>query len=265
MVWREFADIDHYVDENAPFDPWIEARQAHLMENLKKKIRPLEAKEPTDRPCALVGAGASLRRFGAKLSEYSVIYTTSRAHNMIVGNGFHPTFHVDTDCGYHKADLITVQPDTQYLLSLRLHPRYFDKIPSEQIQAFDHLSVGDTGMKHKYPTFPITCHGGHTALLVAYHQGFRNIDMFGFDFNRENGMTTDMKYTPFNIEFNGHQFETDRNLLIGAIVFYDILKSLPGITVNLYTDGLLRAMMEEKQTRGPNDGNRNRVEENNSD
>jgi len=264
MTWLPFHDMEPFTDPDLLIDPWKEVRLAHRDFNTQQGYKALLPMPVFHERVALVGGGRSLERFWPKLKDYSIIFTTSIAHDFLVDRGICPTYHVDTEAGAHKVDLITPCNSTLYILSLRMNPNYFKRLKQKhnKIVVFDHLSYSDEHIPSEYPTFPVTCHGGHTMMLVAYFMGFYYMDFFGFDFNRENGQTTDMRYTPFKIEFDGHQFETDKNLLAGAIIFYDILASLPHINVEIYTDGLLKAMMEEKQTRSPNAPARNRVEPN---
>ena len=199
-----------------------------------------------DEPCAVVGFGPTLKKFGERLKDFRHIITTSGAHKYLIDRDIIPSYHVEIDYRERKAvHTKESHPDVEYLLGSIVHPAVLDNVEGKRCKLW-HIKL--TGIE--YPKDELVLEGywdvGQEAILVAKTLGYRNLHLFGFDYAIE--VDTDKTHAgfhngmPINFVFakcNNKYFKTTDNLARGVMVFQALMEDNTDLGLTIYSDGLL--------------------------
>ena len=154
---------------------------------------------PKKHRLAVVGYGASLRDTWPDLQTYTHIWTCSGSHDFLLERGIIPTYHTDIDYRAYKADFIKKpQASVQYVMATAVHPVYTEKLQDYQLGLFHCTSPHDYEYRGNYPAMSYGWDCGQQAIELALSDGWKNIDLYGFDYS-----------TPFDGTFKTNKLDTD--------------------------------------------------------
>lgn len=225
----------------------------HIKQNCERIPGRLEFSDKLiDEPCAVVGYGPTLKKFGSKLRDFKHIITTSGAHNFLLDRDITPNYHVEVDFRERKAvHTKTPHPDIEYYMASMVHPATIDNVKDHRVKLW-HINLKGI----EYPKGEFVLEGywdvGQEAILVAKALGYRDLHLFGYDYAYElgtgnthagfhNGMTNKHVYAKVGEKL----FHTSDNLARGVMVFTALMEDNPDLNLTVYSDGLLSSYIQQ--------------------
>lgn len=201
----------------------------------------------------------SLACYGPSLSETwqdirGPLMTVSGAHDFLQRKGVIPAWHVDCDPRPHKAQMVTPNGSTKYLMASVCHPDWWQKLKGKKVTVW-HLINGDD-----LKTVEWVCHhdpkghgsligGGSTvgmrAMNVAAALGFRRFDVYGMDCSFEGNLHAGphggKRQETTLVRVGNRQFKTTPQLLQAAREMEHFLQTFDA-EVTFHGDGLVQEM-----------------------
>ena len=210
----------------------------------------------TDERVAVCGYGPSLLDEIQTIKEngYKTIFTTSGAHDVLMDHGITPTFHVEIDWKPHKSKFTRrANDETTYLMSAVCNTDTLLNVHDKKCALF----FVNHGPQIQYPEeaviMPSGFDAGQQCIQIAYHMGFRNLDLFGFDqsFKDENGERHagdhgGRIHYMFPAKVGDRIFYTSKTMFTALLVFEHLMKEKSDLNVTIYGDGLLVNFLEER-------------------
>ena len=243
----------------------IEVRKAEINEvdkcninwNLKKT--PNRVTFDTDikeQSIAIVGYGPSLKDTWELIRNYDVILTTSGAHNFLIERGIIPVYHVECDPRIHKA-AFTKHPHegVRYLIGSSAHPQIVENLKNNDLWLWNMKVRPDVALVPSEIEFPTYGDVGQMAIYVAKALGYRNMDLFGFDYNAVAGEQHAGDHgNPYNqlerMKCGDRVFWTNDEWIKIMLQFDILLADNPDIKLQITGDGLLSHYLEAKYGSG---------------
>lgn len=205
---------------------------------------------------AIVGYGPSLHDSWKFLKEqkYDLIFTVSGSHNFLLERGIKPTHHVEIDWKPHKHKFTDdAQKGITYIISSVCSPKIIDNVKDldsylifiqhgDQIVYPEDAHVRDFG-------FDV----GQTALVIAYEMGYREIDLYGFDYSfdrekhRHAGEHGGRTHFLLKGKVGDKVFYTSKTMFTSLLVMEYWLKRHPDLLINIYSDTLFVHFLEGKE------------------
>ncbi len=206
----------------------------------------------SDRRISLVCYGPSLADTWESIS--GPVMTVSGAHDYMTKCGVIPEWHVDCDPRPHKAQMLTPNNETRYLMASVCHPAMWKKLRHKRVKLW-HLINGDDFVT---PAWVSEYHpaglgsmigGGSTvgmrAMEVAAHIGFRRFNIYGMDCSfegeRHAGPHTGTPQEAIYCQVNGKRFKTTSQMLQAAREMEVFIKTYDA-DVKFHGDGLVQEM-----------------------
>lgn len=190
------------------------------------------------------------------------IISVSGAHDFLIEHGIWPHYHIECDPRPHKAlNIKQHNPATKYLIASCVHQDFFDKIEGADIRiwhisAQDHVQkLIDLGEDHHR----IISGGGSVglrAIPLLYAMGYRSISVFGMDCSYSEagekwaGKHAGKKEDAVDCRCGERVFWTSPVLMTYATGFFETVQKAQDVSIRLYGDGLLQAMVRYYQELG---------------
>lgn len=192
------------------------------------------------------------------------IVSVSGAHDFLLSRDIWPRYHIECDPRPHKAlNISSHHPAVQYLIASCVHPDFFDRIEGADIKLW-HISSQDhvakliaCGENHHH----IISGGGSVglrAIPLLYALGYRSISIFGMDCSYSEtgekwaGKHAGKKEDAVECRCGNRTFLTSPVLMTYATGFFETCQKAQDISIRLYGDGLLQAMVRYYQELGQN-------------
>lgn len=254
-----FADKDRVINlldyEMVEFGDYMPV--AFFPENLANSVatfpperwyRKPEAPEIKEQRIAVVGYGPSLRESVQYITpeNYDVIVSMSGSYNYLMERGIRPTHHFDIDWKPHKSKFTAkAEPGTKYFISSICNPATVDNVKNldSQIMFIEH------GDQITYPEGAYVRTSGYDvgqhALIVMKELGYRNFDLFGFDYCfdvnkiRHAGEHGGRVHHYFKGRVGDKVFYTSKTMFAALLVFEFWLKDQQDCTFSFASDTLL--------------------------
>lgn len=213
----------------------------------------------SDRRISIACYGPSLKETWKDIK--GPVMTVSGAHDFLQGKGVIPDWHVDCDPRPHKAEMVTPNGQTRYLMASVCHPDWWAKLKGRKVTLW-HLINGDdlqtvAWVYHHDPKGHGSLIGGGStvgmrAMNVAAALGFRRFDIYGMD----GSYTDDLHAGPHGgkrqqeslVRVGSRQFKTTPQLLQSAREMEDFLQTYDA-EVTFHGDGLIQEMSRAIQLR----------------
>lgn len=212
--------------------------------------------DAAEKRIAIVGYGPSLQGTWPAIQEgqYDQIISTSGAYDFLKERGTTPTMHMEIDWKPHKFRFTEkAEAGTKFLISAVCSSKIIDNVKNLD----SHLIFIQHGDQIKYPeNSTITDAGydvGQQAIVLAHKMGYRNFDLFGFDYS----FTTDKHRhagehggrVHFSIPGKVYDklFYTSKTMFASLLVFEYWMKHHPDVHFNIYGDALLINFLEGRQ------------------
>ena len=202
---------------------------------------------------AVCGYGSSIKDEIETIrnGNYDCIITTSGAHGLLLEAGIVPNYHVEIDWKPHKSEFTkNAHPDVEYLVSATCHPSTIDNVRGGKCK----LIFVEHGPEINYPdesmTLPPGYDAGQTCIIVAKILGYRELDLFGFDYSfsltghRHAGPHGGRIHHMFEAKVENKRFLTSKTMFTGLLVMEHFLKQNPDLNIQIYSDALLLNFLE---------------------
>jgi len=213
----------------------------------------------TSEPIALVCYGPSLKKNWEDIRKFKKIMTCSGAHQFLLEREITPTYHVDLDPREHKVKMLgTPNKDTEYLMASCCHPSMWELLEGYKVKLWHIFNNEDEKeLPLSYPPGEWILTGGNNVglrlMVVARALGFTNQHIFGMDCSFPKGdehhagvhLNTHKKL--YEVPYAGKVFYVEPVMLTYAHQFFHEIKQLPDVSFNLYGDGLLQHMAQDKK------------------
>lgn len=250
--------LDYEMVDFGPFQP-VAFFPDHLEYALKEIPRwwdyPVDP-DAANKRVAIIGYGPSLRETIPMLKElnYDVVFSCSGAYSMCLEHGVVPTYHVEIDWKPHKY-LFTkdAQDGTKFLVSAVCSQKLIDNVKHKD----SYLTFIEHGDQIKYPEGAIMLSSGYDvgqhAIIIAHKMGYRNFDLFGFDYcfdmekHRHAGPHGGRVHHLASGRVGDKLFYTSKTMFAAVLVFEFWLKQHPEVSLNIYSDTLLLHFLEGRQ------------------
>src|SRR3990167_7850198 len=230
------------------------AYQAYALSQVDDWFNPDPDVEIKEERIAIVGYGPSLRDNWEMVKDYRTIISCSGSHKFLLERGIVPTYHVEIDWNPHKSAFTKItHPDTTYLISSVCNCDTIDNMKNRKCQLFfiDHgpqvtHPLGVTALDHGYDV-------GQQALIIALKLGYRNFDLFGFDYCfdidkvRHAGDHGGRVHNAFPGKVGNKIFYTSKTMFAALLVFEFYYENHPEMDICSYGDTLLLNFMEQRQ------------------
>jgi uncharacterized Rossmann fold enzyme len=204
---------------------------------------------------AVVGYGPSLVSSWEDLRrvDYKTIFSMSGSHNFLLEKGIVPTHHVEIDWKPHKPKFTeNAHPDCQYFVSAVCNPATISNVKDKNSK----LMFIKHGPQITYPSDVYVMEAGYDvgqqAIVMAMLLGYRNIDLYGFDycFNldkvRHAGDHGGRVHYAFPARVGNKVFYTSKTMFTALLVFEFFWKQHPELNIRINSDTLLVNFLEER-------------------
>lgn len=221
--------------------------------------RLIPANEVTQEPIAIVCYGPSLNKNWEDIKKFKFVMTCSGAHKFLLDKGIVPSYHIDLDPREHKVKMLgTPHKDTQYLMASCCHPSMWDVLEGHKVKLWHIYNNEDNkDVPLTYPRGDWILTGGNNVgmrcMVVARALGFVNQHIFGMDCSfplggsHHAGVHLNTHPKIYEVQFAGKTFFVEPVMLIYARQFFHEVAQLPGVSFNVYGDGLLQHMIEARK------------------
>lgn len=239
---------------------------AYIRENVARRLPELlPAICSHDGTGVIAGSGPSLHKTWEGIKEDKAkgrpVMAVKGAHDFLVEKGIEPDLFISIDPRDRRNNVQRETQDTIYLLASRCAPQLFEHLKDRHTVIWHAGSgteemqcLGDLGVKY---TIGGTSTSGMRAVNVFYHLGFRSVKMYGMDSClADDGMTkrVDGSLTGQTIDVwvghTGKKFTANIAMAEQAKAFQLIWAMMPDMKVEIVGDGLLKAILDERQRRG---------------
>jgi hypothetical protein len=237
-----------------------EAIMANVRECVSRGLPELRQQPWKDRPLLVVGGGPSLNDYLPILKALQPecdILAVNGAYKYLVSLGIVPNYFVLIDSRPDNAVHVEDPQDgTLHILASQVHPKVFDALLGYNVGVV-HLQTATTvealndPARTRYLQAPIGMASVH-AIYIGLGLGYRDQRLFGYDFSRAG--TSYAFPQPLNdnddeieIPLNGKVYRTTVALARTAEQFVQAIHPMiakRGLSVTLYCEGLLPAMVE---------------------
>ena len=218
----------------------------------------LQRGELHSEPVAVVCSGPSLQHSLREIKRFDRILTCSGAHQFLLDHGVVPTWHMEGDPRAHKAVFVK-RPHrrVQYLIASSCHPRVFQMLRGYDVKVWHVLQSAEhlISLGH-YPAGDWVLTGGTNvgmrAMVMARILGFTDLHVFGMDCSAEESFHTGdhpnepAKAKYLTVQVGERRFQTTPLFLSYAKQFFHECLQLPDCHIQLYGDGLLQALAQQK-------------------
>jgi uncharacterized Rossmann fold enzyme len=229
------------------------AYQAYALARIDNWFSPDPDVEIKEERIAIVGYGPSLRDTWEMTKEYKTIFTCSGSHKFLLERGIVPTYHVEIDWKPHKPEFTRItHPDTTYLLSSVCNAGTIDNVKDRKSKLFfiNHgpLVIHPLDAYVIEPGYDV----GQQALTIALQMGYRNFDLFGFDYCfdiekiRHAGDHGGRVHCAFPAKVGDKVFYTSKTMFAALLVMEYFCERHPEMDLRCYSDTLLVNFFEER-------------------
>ena len=260
---EEFAPMDgepvdlmnYKMVEFGEYQPinFFPAHLEHSLKTIPTHFSPDPNIEIKEEKIAIVGYGPSLRDTWEKIKDYKTIMTCSGAHQFLLEKDIAPTYHVEIDWKPHKPKFTKItHPDCTYLISAVCHPETINNVKDRKCE----LVFINHGPQITYPEGSLILEPGYDvgqqALVLALKLGYRNFDLFGFDYCfdlekvRHAGDHGGRIHCAFPAKVGDKIFYTSKTMFAALLVFEYFFEKHPEMHLQVFSDTLLLNFMEQR-------------------
>lgn len=247
--------LDYEMVEFGPYQPvaFFPENLEYSTKTITKWWKPEEGKEPTEERIAIIGYGPSLRDTWQFIlqNNYKTIISTSGAYKFLLEKGIKPTHHVEIDWKPHKYKFTeNAESGTKFLMSAVCNPRTIDNVKDLDSE----LIFIEHGDQIKYPEGAYVKQSGYDvgqhAVILAKDMGYRNIDLYGFDYcfdynkHRHAGDHGGRIHHVFKGQVGEKIFLTSKTMFAALLVFDFWLKNNQDMHLQIFGDTLLINFLE---------------------
>lgn len=240
------------MEEPYPDPEGLRMTKPNILHNIGAGFKPYKPAKCPGGKIAIVGYGPSLKQTWEQLKDFDgPIWTVSKAHDFLLERGITPTYHTDIDFREHKAHFNKiVSPNTKYVLSTQVHPKYTAMLPSSNLEMFA-TNVPGTEPSPGYPVFDAQFDVGLQVAYLAYKQGFREQHWFGLDASYDDegshaGSHEGVKSMKILVEVGGRVYTSSQLLVRQALFCERMLCQFPFVNPTIHGDGMLRPFLQER-------------------
>lgn len=180
------------------------------------------------------------------------VMSVSGAHDFLRSKGITSIWHVDCDPRPHKAEMVTPNADTKYLMATVCHPDFWAKLKGKRVNLWHCINGDDMETvkwvaEHNPQGLGSLIGGGSTvgmrAMNVAAALGFRRFDVYGMDCSYEDkphaGPHGGKRQEEVLVRVGNRQFKTTPQLLQAAREMEMFLQEYDA-EVTFHGDGLVQ-------------------------
>lgn len=220
---------------------------------------------------AIVGGGPSLATYMPILRGYRPdihVLAVNGAYKHLRSQGIDPDHFMMIDSRLENiAHVDTPCETTKHYLATQIHPAVIEQLYGYDVTLFNlgtaaaHKAHKQLGLKEiEHITAPIGMASVHAVYLAAA-LGYRTIFLFGYDFSHADSsryafdqpVALNPPEGSLDVEIDGKKFRTTLALARTAEQFFKsigpLLRAPTNLDVHLYSDGLLRAVLEHQLAR----------------
>jgi len=211
--------------------------------------------EARDAEVAIVGYGPSLAQTWPQILRLHVpVWTSSKAHDFLIGKGLLPVFHTDVDYRQHKADFVTPSRGVRYIMASHVHPDFIDKLAGYNVRLFHSQVPAGGPYEAGYPLIAAQFDAGLMAAKLAYDLGYRKQVWFGLDGSMlDDGQTHAGPHEgilgqagPLVLRVGSRDYQSNELLMRAALWTERMLRQHPRMQVTITGDGALRPFLQER-------------------
>lgn len=234
------------ITEYGDFAPEIYGQIAQNLQTVSTRVRPGPLRNEA---LQIACFGPSLKTSLEALQHDGPIMTCSGAHDLLLTQGWTPTWHIECDWRPHKAEFVK-NPDerVEYLIASAMHPKALEYLKGYQVAIWNM----DMEPYYTYPQGETVFRSlgcvGLQAITMAHFLGFRDLIIHGMDCSFE---LDGMRHSPGSFEYpekdsniwvkaGNRVFLTSMPFVCYAKMFVEVLKNMPDLKVTLAGDGLLQ-------------------------
>ena len=155
-----------------------------ILSNLYKVSRRLRWCEERKDAVAVVGYGPSLQYTWNRIKNFKTVITTSGAHNFLIEKKIIPSYHVECDPRAHKTKFTAKpHPEIKYLIGSSAHPAIINNLLDFDVSLWNFTIRPDVEIPAEEIELPTYGDVGQQACMVAKVLGYRDLHLFGFDYD----------------------------------------------------------------------------------
>jgi len=212
-----------------------------------------------DRPAAIVGYGPTLNEVVMWLRTFNgLVWTVSKAHNLLHRMGVKVHRHTDVDMREHKARFIDKpRPEIEYILATHVHPTYTRRLMDAGVPlSLFHVATNKREpMEPGYKRFTARVDASLMAAELAYRDGYKEQHWLGIEYNvrpsgnliqTHAGHHEGVKSRPLYVRADGHLFMTTELFFHGLMLGEQLLRERSDLKVTLHGQTLFAAWMADR-------------------
>jgi hypothetical protein len=180
------------------------------------------------------------------------------AHDWLIANGIIPKAAVAIDPQASRATVFQHPHESvHYLIASQVHPTMLDQLAGYRVSLWHaYVRKNQSVPPHGTPLISGGTTTGLRAITLLYSMGFRDFELYGYDSCLSNGVLRMNGTVPRpgddtinDIVVGWRTFACNPSMTAQASEFQNLFWSMPDLTIRSYGDGLITAILQERQAR----------------
>ena len=233
-----------------------EVLTSHVKSAMTRGLPVVGQYAPHDMVAIMVGCGPSvvsqLDSIRKQKERGRPIFAMVWAHDWLIDHGIIPDVAVVVD-PQDKDWFKRPNPNVDYFIASQCHPSVFDRMKDYKVELW-HLNFGDGSA---FPPCTKLINGGSStglrAIVLLHTMGFGRFELYGFDSCLKDGLLRvngdlpkpNQKVVPIRV--GKRWFKCNPAMAVQADEFQDLYKLCKGITIQSHGDGLITAIIDERE------------------